>query len=327
MSDVESTGASSDPHNGTEVVAATAKPRDPDPAVWQILAAEALGTFILVFLGCGAAVVSSADITSTGLAFGIAIIISATAFGRISGGHFNPAVTVGIATSGRLAWRATPVYFAGQLIGAIVGALALFIVLHGIPGFTTTGHMGQNAFGSQTKIDLAWWSAFLVEAVLTAVFLWVILSVTDARNKLLALAPVAIGLALAAIHFVGIPLTGTSVNPARSIGPALFAGGDAIVQLWLFILAPLVGAVIAGVTYPLLFGRDAEPVEGSGLTLPQRPVRPATASTPAWSQVNEHTSESPLGAPQPPQRIIQDGWEWDYAAQQWKPLQEPDAQN
>ena len=299
-----------------------------NPTFWRIFTAEALGTFFLVFLGCGAAIVSNADITSTGLAFGIAIIISATAFGRISGGHFNPAVTVGVAASGRLAWRETPVYFGAQFAGAIIAALALFVTLQAAPAFEANGGMGQNGYGGQSGVELAWWGAFLAEVLLTAIFLWIILSVTDLRNNLVALAPVAIGLALAAIHFVGIPLTGTSVNPARSFGPALFAGGTAIGQVWLFILAPLLGALIAGVTYPLLFGRGEKAVPGSGLVLPQRPAKPATATAtaPAWGQVNEQTTENP-GGPHYPQRIIQDGWEWDYAAQQWKPLQEPDTQS
>jgi len=294
-----------------------------DPTLLQLFTAEALGTFFLVFLGCGAAIVSNANITSTGLAFGIAIIVSATAFGRISGGHFNPAVTVGVAVSGRLAWRETPVYFAAQFAGSILAALALFVTLQAAPGFDATGGMAQNGYGDQSGVHLAWWGAFLAEAILTAIFLWIILSVTDIRNNLIALAPVAIGLSLAAIHFVGIPLTGTSVNPARSFGPALFAGGTAIGQVWLFIVAPLVGALIAGVTYPFLVGRASKPVPGSGISLPQRP---AAAPAPAWSQPTEPSPGAPTGAPQYPQRIIQDGWEWDYAAQQWKPLQEPDAQ-
>jgi aquaporin Z len=225
-------------------------------------AAEAIGTFILVVLGCGAAISSGANIVSTGLAFGVAVLIVAFAFGRITGGHFNPAVTVGAAVSGRLAWRDTPVYFGAQLSGAILGGLSLWVIFHGFEGFDATGNLGQNGFGDHSAGHLAWWAAFLVEFLLTAIFLWVILGVTDSRSPAPAAAPVAIGLALSAIHFVAIPLTGTSVNPARSIGPALFAGTDAIAQLWLFILAPLLGALVAGITYPLLFGRDEEPVEG-----------------------------------------------------------------
>lgn len=287
---------------------------------WRIYAAEALGTFILVLLGCGAAVATNADVVATGFTFGIAVLISATAFSRISGGHFNPAVTVGAASSGRLAWRETPVYFGAQLSGAIIAGLVLFAVFHSIPGFDATGHMGQNGFGDHSMVHIHWWGAFLIELILTAVFLWIILGVTDQRTGLAALAPVAIGLTLAAIHFVAIPLTGTSVNPARSIGPALFAGGAALGQLWLFVLAPLLGAVIAGLTYPLLFGHDRKPVPGSGITLPERPAAPA----PTWSQAGEQTAETPYATgAQWPQRIVQDGWEWDYAAQQWKPVEEP----
>ncbi|UDY24377.1 aquaporin [Nocardioides sp. Kera G14] len=311
-----------------------APPTQVDHEFWRIYAAEALGTFFLVLLGCGAAVATNADVVATGLTFGIAVLISATAFARISGGHFNPAVTVGAATSGRLSWRETPVYFGAQLSGAIVAALVLFVILHAVPGFDATGHMGQNGFGDHSGVHLAWWGAFLIELILTALFLWIILGVTDERTGVPTLAPVAIGLTLAAIHFVAIPLTGTSVNPARSIGPALFAGVDAIAQLWLFILAPLLGAVLAGVTYPLLFGRDSEAVPGSGIgalrsLAARRPARPAGsaaasgAAPTGWSQERESTSETTYNAgAQWPQRIVQDGWEWDYAAQQWKPVQE-----
>ncbi|MFT4288833.1 MIP/aquaporin family protein [Nocardioides sp.] len=307
----------------------------------QAIAAEAIGTFILVLLGCGAALATGAaggtapDTVATGLSFGIAVVIGAYAFGRISGGHFNPAVTVGVAASGRFAWRNVPVYVGAQVVGAILAAAALWVVLQGFDGYTATDHMAQNGFGSHGS-GLAWWAAFLAELVLTAVFVFIILAVTDARHEYEALAPLAIGLALAAIHFVAIPLTGTSVNPARSIGPALFAGGSHIVQLWLFILAPLLGGVIAGVLFPVVFGHGSDPVPGSGISLPSLPTPAAkpTDGTPAWSQADETTSETAMptsafvadtsgehgvdpATGQP--RIIQDGWEWDYVAQQWKP--------
>src|SRR4051812_12005090 len=209
----------------------------------QKLAAEALGTFILVTLGCGAAISTNAasgengvDLVATGLAFGIAVLIGVYAFGRISGGHFNPAVTVGAAVGGRFAWKQVAAYVATQVVAAIVAALVLFVVAKGIPGYDTTHNMGQNGYGDYSTVHLDWWAAFLIELVITAIFVTIILGVTDERNEHPALAPLAIGLSLAAIHFVAIPLTGTSANPARSIGPALFAGADNIIQLWLFIL-------------------------------------------------------------------------------------------
>lgn len=340
----------------------------------QKLAAEALGTFILVTLGCGAAVASDGDIAAIGLAFGLALLVGVYAFGRVSGGHFNPAVTVGAAAGGRFPWRQVPGYVGAQVGGAIVAGLVLFITFQGIgvDGFTTSGHMGQNGYGDHSATHLAWWAAFVVELVLTAILVLVVLAVTDERNEHPALAPLAIGLALAAIHFVGIPLTGTSVNPARSIGPALFAGGTHIVQLWLFILAPLAGGVAAGVLHPLLFGRASEPVPGSGLqwslatrrapdTFQQQWNQPDATGIPGVTTPGTSTGtstgtadadvattrlqassrdggeaghEHQIGAQagheshavdpataQP--RIIQDGWEWDYVAQQWKPLQDP----
>ena len=136
--------------------------------------------------------------------------------------------------------------------------------MHGFPGFDATGNLAQNSFGDAGS-GYAWWAALLLELLMTAVFLWVILAVTDVRNEHPALAPLAIGLTLTMLHFGSIAATGTSVNPARSIGVGVFAGVDAIAQLWLFILAPLLGGAIAGVTYALLFGRGAENVPGSGV--------------------------------------------------------------
>lgn len=318
------------------------------------LGAEVLGTFILVALGCGAAVSTNADVVATGLTFGIAVLIGAYAFGRISGGHFNPAVTVGAAVGGRFPWRQVPLYLAAQVVGAVVAALVLLVVFQAVPGYTPADHLGQNGYGDYSSVHLAWWGAFLAELVLTAVFVVVILGVTDERNEHPALAPLAIGLALAAIHFVAIPLTGTSVNPARSIGPALFSGADHIVQLWLFILAPLLGGAVAGLVYPLVFGSAAEPVPGSGWRWGRAAAVPGygapdsfqqqwnqedAAGVPGVTGATDATTTTPLqtgstagtagaagaAAEQPP-RIIQDGWEWDYAAQQWKPLQDPPPQ-
>ncbi|MCY4725276.1 aquaporin [Nocardioides sp. STR2] len=235
------------------------------PTTGQKFAGEVLGTFVLVFFGCGTAIYSGGDLVATGLAFGLTVLVMAYAFGRISGGHFNPAVTLGAVLGGRLPWSQVGIFMAAQLLGALLAGAALFGLGHGFEGFVAEGNMGQNFYGDQGS-GFAWWAALLLELLMTAVFVWVILAVTDARNEVnVALGPLAIGLALAMIHFASIPLTGTSVNPARSIGVGVFAGTDAIVQLWLFVLAPLLGAAIAGLTYPVLFGHGAEPVDGSGL--------------------------------------------------------------
>jgi aquaporin Z len=295
----------------------------------QKVAAEVLGTFVLVFFGCGSVVFSSnilggVDYTAVGLTFGLAVMLMAYAVGRISGGHFNPAVSVGAAVAGRMSWRQVPVYVGSQLAGAVLAGLVLFVLAHGIEGFDSEGNMGQNFFGDHSVNDVsyAWWAAFLAELLLTLLFILVILAVTDGRFEHPALAPLAIGLTLAAIHFVALPLTGTSVNPARSIGPALFAGGDAVLQLWLFILAPLLGGALGGLAYPLLFGHGTEPVPGSGL----RFARPAAAAVPGYGapdqfqqEWNQQAVEQAAWEQEP---IIQDGWQWDHAAQEWKPLEQ-----
>jgi len=230
------------------------------PTTGQKFTAETLGTFVLVFFGCGAALLSGGDYVATGLTFGLTVVVMAYAVGRISGGHFNPAVTLGAVLGGRLPWNQVGIYMAAQLFGGLLAGGALFGLMHGFPGFSAEGNMAQNSFGDQGS-GYAWWAALLLEIVLTAVFLWVILAVTDERNEInVAMGPMAIGLALAMIHFASMGATGTSVNPARSIGVGVFAGTDAIIQLWLFVVAPLVGAAIAGLTYPVLFGQGAEPV-------------------------------------------------------------------
>lgn len=230
----------------------------------QKVAAEVLGTFVLVFFGCGAALISGGDYVATGLSFGLAVMVMAYAVGRISGGHFNPAVTIGAAVGGRLPWREVGVYIGAQLAGALAAGLALWFAMNGFEGFDSVSQgFAQNSFGDEGT-GYAVWAAFLLEMLLTGVFLMVILAVTDTRNEHPAMAPLTIGLALAMIHFASMNATGTSVNPARSIGVAVFAGSDAILQLWLFIMAPLLGAALAGLLYPLIFGGD-DAVPGSGL--------------------------------------------------------------
>ncbi|NPC99040.1 MIP/aquaporin family protein [Nocardioides sp. zg-DK7169] len=318
-----------------------------EPSTVQKLVAETIGTFILVFFGCGAAVMSGGDYVGTALAFGLALLVGVYAFGRISGGHFNPAVSLGAALSGRVAWQQLPTYIGGQLLGAILAGFCLFVLMHGFEGYDATGNMGQNFFGDDTS-GYAVWAALLLEILLTAIFVTVILSVTDGRYEHPSLAPLAIGIALVGIHLVAIPATGTSVNPARSIGPALFAGGDAILQLWLFILAPLVGAAIAGLLYPLAFGRDTEPVPGSGLAFARARARGAGSDSfqQQWNQPDAHAvtgqddpardpgqawqggqgasvAQGTAGQQYSSEPIIQDGWQWDPHAQQWIPAQQP----
>jgi aquaporin Z len=270
------------------------------------LAAEAIGTFLLVLFGVGAAVTTGADVTSTGLAFGFAVILGAFAFGRISGAHFNPAVSIGVAISGRMTWLEAVRYIVAQFVGAIVGALVLFITVKSLPGYSIDKNgLGADAFGDG---HIKLWGALFVELVLTLVFVFVIMAVTDDRMPFKGVAPVAIGLTLTAVHFVGIPLTGTSVNPARALGPALFAGGHALGQVWLFILAPAVGGALAGLAYPALFGRTEEPLPGSGLDLskmspparlPQGPTKDLTSEG-AVMPLNDPTGMHPHFPPAPP---------------------------
>lgn len=231
----------------------------------QRIAAEFFGTFWLVFGGCGAAIFAGSEIGFYGiaLAFGLTVVTMAYAVGHLSGGHFNPAITVGLALGRRFAWKDVPAYLVTQVVAAIVAAFALWVMAHGRPGFdsTETG-FASNGYGDRSPGDYAWWSVLLVELVLTAFFVYVILGVTDTRAPK-GFAPLAIGLTLTVIHLVSIPVDNTSVNPARSIGPALFAGGEAIAQLWLFILVPLVGGLVAGGTYAALLGsgEEAAPLE------------------------------------------------------------------
>ncbi len=311
------------------------------PTLVQKLLAEGLGTFVLVFIGCGAAVTTGADVAATGLAFGIAIVMMVYAFGRISGGHFNPAVSLGAALAGRISWKDTGLYAAAQTAGALLGGLVLALtILATDNGWAFGDSLGNNSFGDYSGTQVG--GALLVEIVLTFIFLLVILSVTDERNRAIAAqAPLAIGLALAAIHFVAIPLTGTSVNPARSIGVAFFSGSDAIQDLWLFIVAPLVGAAIAGVLYPLTFGRDKDPVAGSGLNFGaggssdpgfSQQWNQQQFGQPAQQQYGQQVGQHQYGQHVDPQAqaqqaqaqqpIIQDGWQWDPAAQQWIPAQQ-----
>ncbi len=274
------------------------------------MAAELIGTFVLVLFGCGSIVFATeaaegggfvTTATTVGLTFGLTLMVMMYAFSRVSGAHFNPAVSVGAAMGGRLAWHQVPVYVAAQLVGAILGAAVLFGLLHGFEGFDAEGNMGQNAFGSESPANYALWAALLLELVLSVVFVWVVLAVTDPRYVLdPALAPLAIGFTLVAIHFVSLPATGTSVNPARAIGPALFAGGDSIAQVWLFALGPLLGGAIAGLTYGALFGQATTASPGRGCASGGRQLCPTQClprPPPPGASTSGRLSRSQRGRP------------------------------
>ncbi|EON22993.1 MIP family channel protein [Nocardioides sp. CF8] len=299
---------------------------DDTPTTGQKFAAEVLGTFVLVFFGVGAALMSGGDYITTGLTFGLTVVVMAYAVGRISGGHFNPAVTLGAVLGGRLPWSSVPVYVGAQLVGGLIAGALLFGLMHGFEGYTSEGNIGANAFGDQSASNYAMWAAFALEALLTMVFLYVILAVTDERNELQALmGPLAIGLALSMIHFASMGATGTSVNPARSIGVGVFGGTDAIIQLWLFILAPLVGAAIAGLTYPLVFGHGSEPVPGSGLSFGGGRGQQATYAPPAGYEQQWNQGQPPQQWQAPAAPPQQQGWGQQTPAQQWAqpPAQPP----
>ncbi|MGA8534160.1 MAG: aquaporin Z [Candidatus Tumulicola sp.] len=228
------------------------------------VSAEFLGTFWLVFGGCGsaifAAVFLSADKVPIGigfagvaLAFGLTVLTGVYALGPISGGHFNPAVTIGLWVARRFDGKDVIPYVITQCIAAVAAAAVLYFILSGKAGFTGAGDFAANGYGDHSPGGYNLASAFVAEVVLTFFFLAVILGSTDRRAPA-GFAGIAIGLCLTLIHLVGIPITNTSVNPARSLGPALFAqGGWAIGQLWLFWVAPIAGAVIAGFLYQQLF--------------------------------------------------------------------------
>ena len=214
--------------------------------------AELLGTAILVLFGCGAAVIAGADgttgigLTGIALTFGLAIVAAAYGLGAISGAHVNPAVSLGALLGGRIDGGTFVVYAAAQVAGAILGALVLYIIASGSAGWD--GGMGQNGYGAGYLGEYGLASALVFEFVMTFIFVTVILGSTHAGAPA-AMAGLAIGLTLAAIHLVGIKVTGVSVNPARSIGPAVFVGGKALADLWVFIAAPLAGGALAGGVY------------------------------------------------------------------------------
>jgi aquaporin Z len=225
------------------------------------LAAEFIGTFWLVLGGCGSAVLAAAfpgvgiGLAGVSLAFGLTVLTMAYAVGHISGGHFNPAVSVGLAAAGRFSWSDVPKYAIAQCAGAIVAALVLYVIATGKADAGAVGGFASNGYGEHSPGKYALPAALVTEVVLTAGFLIVILGATH-KNVPAGFAPIAIGLALTLIHLVSIPVTNTSVNPARSLGVAVFADGWALEQLWLFIVAPVAGAIIGAVIHKALLSRD-----------------------------------------------------------------------
>ena len=221
------------------------------------LAAEVFGTFWLVFGGCGSAVLAAAfpelgiGLLGVSLAFGLTVLTMAYAVGAISGGHFNPAVSLGLAVAGRFAWRELLPYVVAQVVGAILAGLVLYLIVSGKADFASTGGFASNGYGEHSPGGYSMVSAAIAEIVLTAFFLIVILGSTSARAPA-GFAPLAIGMALCLIHLISIPVTNTSVNPARSTGVALFADGWALAQLWFFWVTPLIGAAIGGGVWKFL---------------------------------------------------------------------------
>ena len=223
--------------------------------------AEMVGTMVLVLMGCGSAVFagSAAGAVSTGvgtlgvaLAFGLAVVAMAYAIGGISGCHINPAITLGVFLSGRMNGKEAGMYMVFQVIGAIIGSAVLYALV------STGAHGGPTATGSNGFVDGMMLQAFIAEAVFTFIFVLVVLGSTDSEKGAGNLAGLAIGLTLVLVHIVCIPITGTSVNPARSVGPALFEGGAALSQLWLFIVAPFVGAALSALVWKVLSAKEGK---------------------------------------------------------------------
>jgi aquaporin Z len=218
------------------------------------LAAEFIGTFWLVLGGCGSAVLAAAfpevgiGLAGVSLAFGLTVLTMAYAIGHISGCHLNPAVTIGLWAGGRHPLGEVLPYIVAQVLGGIAGAFVLYMIASGAPGFDLSGGLASNGYGAHSPGGYSMASGFLTEVVMTLMFLVIILGATDRRAPA-GFAPIAIGLGLTLIHLISIPVTNTSVNPARSTGPAVFVGDWALGQLWLFWVAPILGAMVAGYLY------------------------------------------------------------------------------
>ncbi|MCX7412332.1 MAG: aquaporin Z [Planctomycetia bacterium] len=218
------------------------------------LLAEAIGTFWLVLGGCGSAVLAAAypdlgiGFVGVSLAFGLTVLTMAAAVGHISGCHLNPAVTAGLVAGGRFPLKDALGYIVAQVIGGVAGAGVLYLVARGIPAFDVAAGFASNGYEAHSPGGYSLAACFIVEVVLTAMFLFVIHGATDKRSSAI-IAPIAIGLCLTLIHLISIPVTNTSVNPARSTATAFFVGGWAVQQLWLFWVAPIVGGIVGGLLY------------------------------------------------------------------------------
>ena len=252
------------------------------PPMRARLGAEFLGTFWLVFAGCGSAVLAANFVSDEGgynlgigflgvaLTFGLSVLTMVYAVGHVSGGHFNPAVTVGLAVARRFAWKDATAYIVTQVVAGTAGACVLWVIANGQAGFSAQASgFATNGFGDRSPGGYALIACLVCEVVMTAIFLYVILGATDDRAPV-GFAPIAIGLTLTMIHLVSIPVTNTSVNPARSLSVAWFVP-DALAQVWLFIVAPLIGAAIAGATYAFITGVDRAGLEVSGEVEPETP--------------------------------------------------------
>jgi aquaporin Z len=230
-------------------------------------AAEAIGTFWLTFGGCGAAVMAAGfpeggvGLLGVALAFGLTVLTMAYAIGHVSGCHLNPAVTIGLAAGGRFPANDIAPYVIAQVIGAVVAAAVLYVIASGAPGFDLANGFAANGYGEHSPGHYGLFAALVSEIVLTMMFLFIIMGATHGKAPV-GFAPIAIGLGLTLIHLIGIPVTNLSVNPARSTGPALFVGGWALAQLWLFWVAPLIGGTLGGLLYQWLSQRPSAQVTG-----------------------------------------------------------------
>ena len=232
--------------------------------------AEAIGTFWLTLGGCGSAVIASAfpevgiGLLGVAFAFGLTVLTMAYAIGHVSGCHLNPAVTVGLTAGGRFPASQIGPYVVAQIVGAVVGATVLYLIASGAPGFDAAKGFAANGYGAHSPGHYSLFSCFVTELIMTMMFLFIIMGSTHGKAPV-GFAALAIGLGLTLIHLISIPVTNTSVNPARSIGPALFAGGWAIGQLWLFIVAPLAGGALGGILYRWVSDQPSVPVVGETL--------------------------------------------------------------
>ena len=232
---------------------------DPSPTLWKRLAAEVIGTALLVAAVLGGALFFQNALV-VAFAVGFAVLAGAYAVGHVSGGHFNPAVTLGAAVAGRFAWKDVLPYIIAQVVGGIIASSIFFGLLSDGPAGALDGAVAagfaSNGFDAHSPSGFGLWAVIGVEVVVTFLFLIVILGVTDRRAPT-GFAPLAIGLALGVFHFIAIPVSNASLNPARSIATAIYGGGDALGQLWVFIVAPIVGAILAGLLYKPLLGLRA----------------------------------------------------------------------